>query len=678
MRTSTSLRWLVVAVSATMLLAIAAACGTERVEVPGETVVVEKVVTETVEVPGETVVVEKEVIKTVEVPGETVTKEVVKTVEVPGETVVVEKEVVKEVEVPGETIVVEKEVLKVVEVRQGYVTDPTTGKVVSAPAYGGTLTFALGTVPPHADVFLYHHAVQAAGLVLERLGTGDWGLDRNVYNYTGFSLPDAALIGRLAESWDVSPDGLTYTVPIRKGVHWHDKAPMNGRQLNADDVAFNYERIAGIGRFAEDGPSEWNIWPDYPWGSIEATDESTVVFKLSEPRLNGLIELFTDQFTVINPPEVIEEHGDVQDWRNLVGTGPYELAEWVEGSSMRWVKNPNYWGYDEKYPENRLPYTDEIIGLFIEDIATRLSALRTGKVDYAGHVGWSGGGKLSDIRSIQKSDPEIQVYPFHVRSNNSYAPNINVEPTNDVRVRRAMQMALDLETFNDTYYRGFGLAVPQGLLGRVLVGHVVPFEEWPEEFKGYYSYDPEGAEELLDEAGYERDADGIRFKIGMNLAEGSDLSYDEIVVAYWKEIGIDVEIKLWDKASMSPQYNNHTLPGFIAGISAMPYDPLVVLNTYTTGASSNRAALADPAYDAIVEEMSKATNVEERQRLSREADMYLIEIHHQIHGVMDPRFSLAQPWVIGYNGENEMSQAGAWDIAPRLWIDQELKAEMGY
>ena len=103
MRTSTSLRWLVVAVSAAMLLVAAAAC-TETVEVPGETVVVEKEVIKEVQVPGETVVVKEEVVKTVEVPGETVVKEVVKTVEVPGETVVVEKEVVKTVEVPGETV----------------------------------------------------------------------------------------------------------------------------------------------------------------------------------------------------------------------------------------------------------------------------------------------------------------------------------------------------------------------------------------------------------------------------------------------------------------------------------------------------------------------------------------------------------------------------------------------
>ena len=139
-----------------MLLAVAAACAGETVEVPGETVVVEKVVTETVEVPGETVVVEKEVVKTVEVPGETVTKEVVKEVEVPGETVVVEKEVVKTVEVPGETVVVEKVVVK--EVRAGYVTDPSTGKVVSAPQYGGTITYPVASEWPHTDTFFESRA----------------------------------------------------------------------------------------------------------------------------------------------------------------------------------------------------------------------------------------------------------------------------------------------------------------------------------------------------------------------------------------------------------------------------------------------------------------------------------------------------------------------------------------
>ena len=200
MRTSNSLRWLVVVAGAAMLLAVVAACSSETVEVPGETVVVEKVVTETVEVPGETVVVEKEVIKTVEVPGETVTKEVVKEVMVPGETVVVEKEVVKTVEVPGETVVVEKVVVK--EVRAGYVTDPATGKTLTAPQYGGTLTYPRASDWPHTDTYFHHHPGSLVSNVVERLGIADWSTPPDVHDFIGSkALVESIMIGNLAESW---------------------------------------------------------------------------------------------------------------------------------------------------------------------------------------------------------------------------------------------------------------------------------------------------------------------------------------------------------------------------------------------------------------------------------------------------------------------------------------------
>ncbi|MDE0450015.1 MAG: ABC transporter substrate-binding protein [Spirochaetaceae bacterium] len=72
------------------------------------------------------------------------------------------------------------------------------------------------------------------------------------------------------------------------------------------------------------------------------------------------------------------------DWRNLVGTGPYELVDWVEGSSLSYTKNPNYWAFDEKYPDNRLPYIDEIVWLVMPEESTRLAAFRSGQIDYLG------------------------------------------------------------------------------------------------------------------------------------------------------------------------------------------------------------------------------------------------------------------------------------------------------
>ena len=214
--------WFVVAAGAVMLLAFAAACGTETIEVPGETVVVEKEVIKTVEVPGETVVVEKEVIKTVEVPGETVTQEVVKTVEVPGETVVVEKEVVKTVEVEGER----------------YIRN-VNGQLMERPQYGGTLVVPLSWGYENFNPGT-SRVREWAFLVFEELTQIDYTLPRDQHSLQGPFMSADMMTGEIAESWDVSADLLTYTFDIRDGIHWHDKAPMNGRKLTANDVAWTW------------------------------------------------------------------------------------------------------------------------------------------------------------------------------------------------------------------------------------------------------------------------------------------------------------------------------------------------------------------------------------------------------------------------------------------------------
>ena len=118
--------------------------------------------------------------------------------------------------------------------------------------------------------------------------------------------------------------------------------------------------------------------------SVTATDEWTVVIELERPNPVALFTLLQSYTFDIHPPEVIEEHGNVNDWRNLVGTGPFMLTDYVEGSSVTWLKHPNYWGFDEKYPENRLPYIDELVALIMREEATRTAALRSGKLDYRG------------------------------------------------------------------------------------------------------------------------------------------------------------------------------------------------------------------------------------------------------------------------------------------------------
>ena len=217
-----------------------------------------------------------------------------------------------------------------------YVTDPTNGKVVVAPQYGGTITahggsgWASGVSDPYVG---WAHLTTSG--VNEKLGIPNWAIDRDVWDLTAFYAPVTLMIGRLAEGWE-QPDPLTYVFNIRKGVHWHNKAPMNGRELTADDVEYNFHRMLGLGKFTEVGPTPFggagNL-TGIPFESVTATDKWTVVMKLKEPRLAALGIIVGDYFSFIMPPEVIEQYGDVQDWRNLVGTGPFMLTDVVEGSS---------------------------------------------------------------------------------------------------------------------------------------------------------------------------------------------------------------------------------------------------------------------------------------------------------------------------------------------------------
>ena len=672
-----------------MLLAVAAACAGETVEVPGETVVVKEEVIKEVQVPGETVVVEKEVIKEVQVPGETVTKEVIKEVQVPGETVVVTKEVIKEVKVPGETVVVTKEVIKTVagpervmvkEVRAGYVTDPSTGKPVLKPQYGGTITIP-GSIfqPIQIDSHTLKNVSGFVSGVLEKLEKLDWAIDRDVFELKSHHPPIWPLTGNLAESWE-QPDDLTMIFHIRQGVNWHDKAPMNGRELTAKDIEYNFHRWLAMGEFSGAERSAWIRILGIPeWESITATDDWTVVFKLKEPNFWALTYILSSEMAWIYPPEVIKEHGDAHDWKNLVGTGPFMLTDVVEGSSYAFTKNPNYWGYDEKYPQNRLPYIDQMKHLVMPEETARIAGLRTGKIDMLGTIA---GGPLKSIDTIERlrqTNPEIVHYPMLGRSNNVIqVTSATRPPFDDIRVRQAMQKAIDVQTIGITYYRGLGIVDPCGTTA--LSGYYTPYEEWPEELKQEYTYDPDGAEALLDAAGYTRGADGIRIKAEMPVHDRSDIGYTELLVEYFRDIGIDLK------------FNIVPIGEYVAMIRATPVELLQLggcqpwLEDQSVAKYSDYSGEKwvanwrkhDPDYERIIGDMRAATTLEEWTKFFIEADDYIIEKHWLIWGPGAPVGQVVQPWITGWNGEISVGVGQKNDIFARLWIDSELKAAMGY
>ena len=702
MRTSTSLRWLVVAVSAAMLLAVAGACGGETVEVPGETVVVEKEVIKEVQIPGETVVVEKEVVKTVEVPGETITKEVVKTVEVPGETVVVKEEVIKTVEVPGETVVVTKEVagperVVVKEVPSGerYVRN-VWGQLVERPQYGGTVTWAASRGSFEQQHDPYFGGYVGMRFVFEGMSNTDWTLPRDEYPYLTSRYQDFAMSRpHLAESWEISPDRKTYTFHIRPGVQWQNKAPVNGRELTAKDVEYTFHRNLGLGSgYTEPNQEMWQ-WTSEATRleSVTATDKYTVVMKPVNPGGIDLIRYMTGfrQFNggVIIPPEVIEQHGDMKDWENAIGTGPYAVTDFVADSSRTFTRNPNYWMIDPIHPDlgNRLPYVEQVRTLSMPEMSTRVAALRTGKITFAGgkNLEWD---QTADLR---KTNPELVA--IKVRGDQTTNPGfrMNKPPFDDIRVRIAMQKAINRHEINYAYYGSEADPTPFGYISGFAKGMFVPFAELPDEVKLEYEYDPEEAERLLDEAGYPRGPDGIRFSVTQGLFQlwPEDIDLATLVTAYWDKIGVDVTIvdiaqgsEHWasmvagdyDIVSGWPRhFNTPPMPEMAWPFSGGPASP------QGEGQPAIVTQIADPVWNEIIGRLEATVDQKEYNSIMRELDLHYHKQHWTIALNIVDLYMMHQPYLKGYRGEMGGGHGEAViEFLPYAWIDQELKQRTGH
>ena len=304
--------------------------------------------------------------------------------------------------------------------------------------------------------------------------------------------------------------------------------------------------------------------------------------------------------------------------------------------------------------------------------------MRSGKIDALGMSfggGWTQLWSVDPAVSLMRTNPEFQFEPLWAMSTTSFAVNTQAPPFDDVRVRHALQMAINLDEINDIFHHGYADTTPQTYLSAKLVGYVVPYEDWREELQGYYQYDPAGAEALLDAAGLKRDAGGTRFSTTLLLRQTSGAVVDHafVVKPYWEAIGIDVEIKSMDTDIWRELvYKTRDWEGITSWQAGLT--PLGQMKVMSVNHSPDRSVwnVNDPAYDAMYEAVRDATSDEEQMRLSREASLYIAEQHWNIWGAMAPQFSVVQPWIVGYNGEATMT------VDARIWIDSELKEAMGY
>ena len=195
-----------------------------------------------------------------------------------------------------------------------------------------------------------------------------------------------------------------------------------------------------------------------------------------------------------------------------------------------------------------------------------------------------------------------------------------------------------------------------------------------------WRYDPAEAERLLDEAGFPRGADGIRFKTDVYFNEWygrMDLDLTQIVTTYWAAIGVDVRIKMLDRPAHRAAQTGRTYKHLILCNRATGYTAAIWWQGHSES-EWNAPGLNDPEYDAMVDVANAATTVEEFKRLVKEINMYLLKQKVCVGVDRLPVFNVWQPWLVGYNGERALGADHFYAVFARVWVDQELKKEMGH
>ena len=336
------------------------------------------------------------------------------------------------------------------------------------PKRGGSIARASAWDPPVIDPRLTQSVglYQFAGLVHNRLLR---------YRFTdeATGANDLTLVGDLAESWEANSDSRVWTFKLRHGVKWQSVAPLNGRELVAADVKYCFEA------YAKEGVQSFTF---REIEGMETPDKYTLRIHLKTPNVLFAHNL-AEPIAVIFSREVLEEDGDLK--KRMIGTGPYLLKEHTRKVRLVLARNPDYF-------DKGRPYLDEYTILSTPDAATRLAAFRSGQSD----IIWQA--SPAEVETVRKTNPAALIQAYA----NTLAPfglalAQDKPPFSDVKVRRAISMAIDRQKQVDTVYEGHGIP-----------GWGVPYIYYQDkpptlaQLGPWVQYRPAEAKKLLTEAGH--------------------------------------------------------------------------------------------------------------------------------------------------------------------------------
>jgi peptide/nickel transport system substrate-binding protein len=472
-----------------------------------------------------------------------------------------------------------------------------------APKRGGVLTMR-GWDPPHFDPHLtvsykthIAYSFTHSRLLKHKAGPG---LQPGVFSFEG----------DLAESW-TQPNENTYIFKLRRGVRWQNKAPVNGRELVAEDVVYTLDRFRTVKGNA-------NAYMLAALDRVEALDRYTVKFTLKESYAWFLDILANPMAVCIVAKECVETMGgDLKKPEATVGTGPWMLDSYRPNVGMTLVRNPAYF-------VPGLPNIDRIEILVDEDKASRIAAFLTGKYDlgteFPGTIDWT------DWEVVKKGrrDLKTMLYPSNVMSH-VYVRN-DKPPFSDVRVRRAMSLAINRQAIIDATYEGNGAFNPP--VPAALKEWSIPMDQLGEGAR-YYKPDLAAARKLMAEAGHPNG-----FPATMDFTTyGSPVLVDQmqLVLKDLKSIGIEVKLN-------TKEYGAYIATTFYGKYDSMAFGPQTpflepdnfLYGQYYPGEIKNHGHINDPVVADMLIRQRRTQDAAKRREQIFDIQRYLAKQQYYV------------------------------------------------
>jgi peptide/nickel transport system substrate-binding protein len=482
--------------------------------------------------------------------------------------------------------------------------------LVAAPVHAVTLKWAaqndILTMDPHSQNHATTHAIMQ-------------------YAYEGLVryTRDYKIEPGLAESWKQLSE-TQWRFNLRRNVKFHDGSP-----FTADDVVFSFNRIKqpqGTNQIYVSGVNE-----------VKKVDDHTVDFIMSGPN-PILLRLIVDFRIMSKPWSEKNRSQNIQDYkakeetyasRNTNGTGPYIIKSWEPDNRIVMTVNKGWWG---KLEGN----VTEVIYTPIKSDATRVSALRSGEVDLVTDLPTQDVDALRKVSTLRVLDGHevrtIFIGMDQFSEELKYSSVKGKNPFKDVRVRQALNLAVDREAIRKVTMRG--LSIPAGIMVAPGVhGHSKQIDIVPK-------FDPAGAKKLLADAGY---PDGFEFTLDCpNGRYVNDEKICQALVSMWARAGLRVKLNAMPFSTYIPKLLNLDTSAYMLGWGVPTFDALYTLQslvrTKTTGAdgSFNQGRIHDPKLDTTIDAMKIAMDPKGRDALLKEAlettrdRAYYVPLHHQM------------------------------------------------